>query len=289
MDLWSQQPSVAAVLERSGHAQVLRDTLNCTLPIEIIYNGPLEMDAWAIHKFEARACSHPSRWLFPPRCMRTGCRVVLMLCREDGPAEQHSLTGACRMMTADLIRGCEVHQRGRAAPPRARAAADQGRVAVQDRRGRNCPTHAPLHNPMQASPCMRSRRPAHMHVQEEVFCDNPFLVLWVKHGHAWASVQEREQGNITHIIGGFGHKVFSLCYATSFDEVHPSPLHACLCMPLPMPVLCAGAITHLSQVTPQQGISDWSGLPAELQHCMQDIKCRGDVGKKSLSQARSHL
>jgi hypothetical protein len=33
-------------------AQVLRDTLNCTLPIEIIYNGPLEMDAWAIRKFE---------------------------------------------------------------------------------------------------------------------------------------------------------------------------------------------------------------------------------------------
>lgn len=32
--------------------QVLRDTLNCTLPIEIVYNGPAEMDAWAIQKFE---------------------------------------------------------------------------------------------------------------------------------------------------------------------------------------------------------------------------------------------
>ena len=34
--------------------QVLRDTLNCTLPIEIIYNGPGEMDNWAINKFQAR-------------------------------------------------------------------------------------------------------------------------------------------------------------------------------------------------------------------------------------------
>jgi len=32
----------------------LRETLNCTLPIEIIYNGPSEMDAWAIQKFEVR-------------------------------------------------------------------------------------------------------------------------------------------------------------------------------------------------------------------------------------------
>ena len=37
---------------KARRAQVLRDTLNCTLPIEIIYNGPLEMDAWAIQKFE---------------------------------------------------------------------------------------------------------------------------------------------------------------------------------------------------------------------------------------------
>ena len=35
--------------------QVLRDTLNCTLPIEIIYNGPGEMDDWAINKFQARS------------------------------------------------------------------------------------------------------------------------------------------------------------------------------------------------------------------------------------------
>ena len=34
--------------------QVLRDTLNCTLPIEIIYNGPAEMDLWAINKFQVR-------------------------------------------------------------------------------------------------------------------------------------------------------------------------------------------------------------------------------------------
>ena len=45
------------------HAQVLRDTLNCTLPIEIIYNGPLEMDAWAIQKFEVRLTSQ-CRWGF---------------------------------------------------------------------------------------------------------------------------------------------------------------------------------------------------------------------------------
>lgn len=32
----------------------LRETLNCTLPIEIIYNGPSEMDDWAIQKFEVR-------------------------------------------------------------------------------------------------------------------------------------------------------------------------------------------------------------------------------------------
>ena len=32
--------------------QVLRDTLNCTLPIEIIYNGPREMDEWAVNKFQ---------------------------------------------------------------------------------------------------------------------------------------------------------------------------------------------------------------------------------------------
>lgn len=32
--------------------QVLRDTLDCTLPIEIIYNGPAEMDLWAINKFQ---------------------------------------------------------------------------------------------------------------------------------------------------------------------------------------------------------------------------------------------
>ena len=32
--------------------QVLRDTLNCTLPIEIIYNGPREMDQWAVNKFQ---------------------------------------------------------------------------------------------------------------------------------------------------------------------------------------------------------------------------------------------
>ncbi len=31
---------------------VLRESLNCTLPIEIIYNGPLEMDAWSIQTFE---------------------------------------------------------------------------------------------------------------------------------------------------------------------------------------------------------------------------------------------
>ena len=34
--------------------QVLRDTLNCTLPIELIYNGPAEMDQWAINKFQVR-------------------------------------------------------------------------------------------------------------------------------------------------------------------------------------------------------------------------------------------
>lgn len=32
--------------------QVLRDTLNCSLPIEIIYNGPREMDEWAVNKFQ---------------------------------------------------------------------------------------------------------------------------------------------------------------------------------------------------------------------------------------------
>ena len=32
--------------------QVLRDTLNCSLPIEIIYNGPKEMDEWAVNKFQ---------------------------------------------------------------------------------------------------------------------------------------------------------------------------------------------------------------------------------------------
>ncbi|CAL5224336.1 g7008 [Coccomyxa viridis] len=32
--------------------KVLRDTLNCTLPIEIIYNGPREMDEWAVNKFQ---------------------------------------------------------------------------------------------------------------------------------------------------------------------------------------------------------------------------------------------
>ena len=32
--------------------QVLRDTLNCSLPIEIIYNGPREMDDWAVNKFQ---------------------------------------------------------------------------------------------------------------------------------------------------------------------------------------------------------------------------------------------
>ena len=43
--------------------QVLRDTLNCTLPVEIIYNGPGEMDDWAINKFQA--C-----WLRPLMWMR---------------------------------------------------------------------------------------------------------------------------------------------------------------------------------------------------------------------------
>ena len=32
-------------------------------------------------------------------------------------------------------------------------------------------------------------------------------------------LQEREQAKATHVIGGFGHKVFSLCYVSSFDEV----------------------------------------------------------------------
>lgn len=31
---------------------VLRESLNCSLPIEIIYNGPNEMDLWSIKKFE---------------------------------------------------------------------------------------------------------------------------------------------------------------------------------------------------------------------------------------------
>jgi hypothetical protein len=68
---------------------------------------------------------------------------------------------------------------------------------------------------------------------EEVGQKQGFFCLNGGHGHtapalhaaSWTRhcalrwVQEREQGNITHIIGGFGHKVFSLCYATSFDEV----------------------------------------------------------------------
>ena len=34
--------------------QVLRNTLNCTLPIELVYNGEYEMDAKTCNKFEVR-------------------------------------------------------------------------------------------------------------------------------------------------------------------------------------------------------------------------------------------
>lgn len=45
-------------------AQVLRDTLNCTLPIEIIYNGPGEMDSWAVNKFQVTPsfAEHSGKW-----------------------------------------------------------------------------------------------------------------------------------------------------------------------------------------------------------------------------------
>ena len=44
--------------------QVLRDTLNCTLPIEIIYNGPREMDDWAVNKFQV-LCSLRAHSRYP--------------------------------------------------------------------------------------------------------------------------------------------------------------------------------------------------------------------------------
>ena len=55
--------------------QVLRDTLNCTLPIEIIYNGPAEMDAWAIQKFEVASFSV---------CHPLGCSMHARLARAVG-------------------------------------------------------------------------------------------------------------------------------------------------------------------------------------------------------------
>ena len=34
--------------------QVIRKTLNCTLPVEIVYNGEYEMDSKTCHRFEVR-------------------------------------------------------------------------------------------------------------------------------------------------------------------------------------------------------------------------------------------
>lgn len=41
--------------------QVLRNTLNCTLPVEVVYNGAEEMGPDLVHKFEVGALSRPSR------------------------------------------------------------------------------------------------------------------------------------------------------------------------------------------------------------------------------------
>jgi hypothetical protein len=73
--------------------------------------------------------------------------------------------------------------------------------------------------------------------------------------------QEFEDAKRTHEISGFAHKVFSLCYVTSFDEVRPpaagpghsmqpgnhhpihSPMHA---LPRPWPLAERGSERALS-------------------------------------------
>ena len=54
--------TVKLATQKAVPLQVLRDTLNCTLPIEIIYNGPREMDQWAVNKFQVPSllmtCGH---------------------------------------------------------------------------------------------------------------------------------------------------------------------------------------------------------------------------------------
>lgn len=43
--------------------QVLRQTLNCTLPIEIVYNGPVEADEVVRRQFEVSALPYAlSQW-----------------------------------------------------------------------------------------------------------------------------------------------------------------------------------------------------------------------------------
>ena len=49
--------------------QVLRDTLNCSLPIEIIYNGPAEMDEWAVNKFQVPCVLSPPAKLPLQACL----------------------------------------------------------------------------------------------------------------------------------------------------------------------------------------------------------------------------
>ena len=62
--------------------QVLRHTLNCSLPIEIIYNGPSEMDDWSVKKFQVPvALTTPAKpplqaCLTPCSCQST---VILQL------------------------------------------------------------------------------------------------------------------------------------------------------------------------------------------------------------------
>ena len=68
---------------------MLRDTLNCTLPIEIIYNGPGEMDDWAINKFQARSLRPP---LYSQRQFKihaTISELYLFTSQPQAPAHLH--------------------------------------------------------------------------------------------------------------------------------------------------------------------------------------------------------
>ena len=50
---------------------MLREELDCQLPVEVLYNGPLEMTHEVLTRFEAR--------LFPRTSMRTGILAVVSI------------------------------------------------------------------------------------------------------------------------------------------------------------------------------------------------------------------